>query len=144
MRHRLVHVCDDNSPDRERAERDLRELIATGWYYTRNERPPSLMGGEPLVGIGSHGGRGLFILGTVDRSADWQGLDPAGRYKWRIKVEWDPVIYAADPDTVLDGITTIHGRRPNPRSWSSIGTPEYDAIVERLRVGSAQVVSEAK
>src|SRR3954451_5352302 len=110
-RHRLVHVCDDNNRNRESAAKDLWGLIEEGWYYTRNEKPPSLMGGESVVGIGSHGGRGLFILG-ICTSPRWHALE-GGRYKWRIPIEWEPVIYEADPSTVLDGIRTVHGRRPS-------------------------------
>ena len=138
MRHRLVHVCDDKSPDRAAAEEDLRGLIRTGWYYTRNERPPSLMGGEPIVGIGSHGGRGLFILGTCV-SHRWEKLENAGRHKWRIPVEWEAAIYEANPEEVLDGVETVHGRRPSSRSWSSIGTHAYNIVVERIRSGRSRV-----
>jgi hypothetical protein len=134
MRHRLVHVCDDNHRAPQSAEKYLRELIEDGWYYTRNKKPPSLMSGEPLVGIGSHGGRGLFILGTCS-SPKWHPLDSDGRYKWRIPVNWELAIYEADPAIVLDGVRSVHGRRPSTRSWSSIGTTEYETVVERIRSG---------
>src|SRR5215208_3815303 len=95
-------------------------LVQHKRYYTRNDTPPKIMRRTPMVGIGSHGGRGLFLLGHC-AGLRWEPLAEEHRpYTHRIPVIWDGAIYGADYDEVLAGVSKY-----NERSWTSAERPDF-------------------
>lgn len=105
-------------------------MVEAERYYTRNETPPKIMRRTPVVGIGSHGGRGLFLLGTC-AGLDWEDLgDSALPYRHRIEVIWDGAIYAAAYGDFFEGVTKY-----NQRSWTSATRADYRLVVNRILSG---------
>ena len=103
-------------------------LVEAERYHTRHEPPPKIMRRTPMVGIGSHEGRGLFTLGVCAGFA-WEDLGEDWLpYRHRIEVIWDGAIYAADYSSVLDGVTKY-----NERSWISATRGDYRRVVDRWR-----------
>ena len=60
----FCRVCDERHDSYENALRYLTELVTDERYYTRHETPPKIMRRTPMIGVGAHGGRGLFVMGT--------------------------------------------------------------------------------
>ncbi len=122
----FARVCDERNQTRESALESRRGLVRDGWHYTRNESPPKIMRRTPMVGIGSHGGQGLFLLGTC-AGLRWEPFDDGyWPYAYRIEVVWDGAIYAAAYDDVLDGVSKY-----NERSWTSAERTDYQRVTSR-------------
>jgi hypothetical protein len=127
----LVRVNDERHKTRADALNDLAGLVREDHYYTRRETPPQIMKGTPIIGIGSYGGRGLFVLGQC-AGLDWESLpeDDWWPYLHRIDVTWDGSIYEVDYDIALDGITKY-----NERSWTAATREDYLLLNDRIRGG---------
>jgi len=126
----FCRLCDERHDTYEKALDDLAALIEAERYYTRNETPPKIMRRTPMVGIGSHGGRGLFLLGACAGLA-WEDLDEGWLpYRHRIEVIWDGAIYAADYEAVFAGV-----EKYNKRSWTSAKRADYRLVVDRILAG---------
>lgn len=126
----FARVCDERHDTRQKALEALTGLVQDDRYYTRNESPPKIMRRTPMVGIGSHGGRGLFLLGTC-AGLQWEGLDDRYLpYRHRIEVIWDGAIYAAPYDEVFAHVTKY-----NERSWTSALRPDFSNVVSRVLAG---------
>jgi hypothetical protein len=133
----FARVCDERHSTRELALEDLRGLVADEYYYTRNERPPKIMRRTPMIGIGSHGGRGLFLRGHC-AGLDWEPLgDDDLPYRHRIDVLWEGAIYALDYEVAMADVEKF-----NRRSWTSATQRDF-ALVE-ARVLSGAVVARVK
>jgi hypothetical protein len=127
----FCRVCDERHDTYARALDDLTDLVRAERYYTRNETAPKIMRRTPMVGIGSHGGRGLFLLGACAGLA-WENLDDGALpYRHRTEVIWDGAIYAADYYAVFDEVTKY-----NERSWTSATRADYRLVVDRILAGS--------
>lgn len=99
-------------------------------YYTRHESPPKIMRRTPMVGIGSHGGRDLFVMGAC-AGLDWEPLGEENLpYRHRIEGIWDGAIYGADYDAVFAGVMKY-----NQRSWTSATRVDYRLVVDRILDG---------
>lgn len=110
----FARICDERHQTYELALGYIAGLVEAERYYTRHEPPPKIMRRTPMVGIGSHEGRGLFTLGVCAGFA-WEDLGEDWLpYRHRIEVIWDGAIYAADYSSVLYGVTKY-----NERSWTS-------------------------
>src|SRR3954451_24691150 len=82
----FCRVCDERHDTYEKALQDLRDMVRDERYYTRNDTPPKIMRRTPMVGIGAHGGRGLFVMGACARLR-WERLGKENLpYKHRIEV----------------------------------------------------------
>ena len=105
-------------------------MVGEERYYTRNETPPKIMRRTPMVGVGSHGGRGLFLLGAC-AGLDWEELgEDALPYRYRIEVIWDGAIYGAAYEQVFAGVTKY-----NQRSWTSASRADYRLVVDNILAG---------
>jgi hypothetical protein len=123
-------VCDERHDTYEKALEDVTGLVREERYYTQHHAPPKIMRRTPMVGIGSHGGRGLFVMG-VCAGLDWERLDENDLpYRYRIEVIWDGAIYGADYDEVLADVTKY-----NQRSWTSANREDYGLVVDRILNG---------
>lgn len=126
----FARVCDERHDTYDRALKDLADLVEAERYYTRSETPPKIMRRTPMVGIGSHGGRGLFLLGMC-AGWDWEDLgDDALPYRHRIEIIWDGAIYAASYQEVFAGVTKY-----NQRSWTSAARVDFRSVVNRILDG---------
>jgi hypothetical protein len=126
----FARICDERHPSYELALAYITGLVAAERYYTRHESPPKIMRRPPVVGIGSHGGRGLFTLGVCANFA-WEELgEDALPYRHRIEVIWDGAIYRADYDPVFEHVTKY-----NKRSWTSATREDYRRVVDFLLDG---------
>lgn len=126
----FARICDERHSTYEVALEDISSLIKDELYYTRNDTPPRIMRRTPMVGIGSHGGRGLFTLG-VCAGLDWEDLgNKALPYRHCIEVIWDGAIYRADYASVFEGVTKY-----NQRSWTSATREDYRRVVDRILDG---------
>lgn len=123
----FARVNDERHRTREQALEDLVGLVRDEHYYTRRATPPKIMRRTPMIGIGCHGGRGLFVLGHCAGFA-WERLsDDYLPYEHRIDVMWDGAVYAADYDAVLDGVEKF-----NERSWTSATRRDYALVHARI------------
>ena len=126
----FARICDERHQTYELALDYIAGLVDAERYYTRHEPPPKIMRRTPMVGIGSHEGRGLFTLGVCAGFA-WEDLGEDWLpYRHRIEVIWDGAIYAADYSSVLDGVTKY-----NERSWTSATRGDYRRVVDRILDG---------
>ena len=127
----FCRVCDERHDTYEKAIRDLEDLVGADQYYTRNATSPKIMRRTPMVGVGSHGGRGLFLMGAC-AGLDWEDLGETSLpYRHRIEVIWDGAIYAADYAEVFEGVTKY-----NQRSWTSATLADYRLVVDRILGGT--------
>src|SRR4051812_44813363 len=103
---RLVRVCDernDGESTRKVCER-LQRLITAG--VDKTQKPynraatNSPYRGQPVVAIGSHGHRDIALFGAYTGTAWRRNPEPddAVIYPTVIDVEWDPHLYAVDPE----------------------------------------------
>jgi hypothetical protein len=123
----FARICDERHHSYEFALEDIAELVTAERYYTRRETPPKIMRRTPMVGIGSHGGRGLFTLGVCSGFA-WEDLgEESLPYRHRIEVIWDGAIYGVDYSSVLDDVAKY-----NKRSWTSATRADYCRVVDRI------------
>src|SRR3954462_11297496 len=86
MSYRLVRV---NTPDHSTpalAFDDMVSIIERGFYWKQSQLP-DIPSGTQMIGMGSHGGRGLFIVG-VTASDEWQDEPDGDVYKHRLPVAW--------------------------------------------------------
>jgi hypothetical protein len=125
----FCRVCDERHATRAKALEDLKGGPGER-YFTRSESPPKIMRRTPMVGIGAHGGRGLFVLGYC-AGLYWDPLGPEDApYRHRVEVIWDGAIYAADYDQVFEGVSKY-----NERSWTSATRDDYRQVVGRILDG---------
>jgi hypothetical protein len=126
----FCRVNDERHDTYEKALADLVGLVQDERYFTRNETPPKIMRRTPMVGVGAHGGRGLFVMGAC-AGRHWEPLGSEDLpYRHRIEVIWDGVIYRADYEQVFAGVTKY-----NQRSWTSATRDDYRRVVDRILAG---------
>ena len=126
----FCRVCDERHDPPDKALEYLTGLVRDERYYTRKDPAPRIMRRTPMVGIGAHGGRGLFVMGTC-AGLRWEPLGPEDEpYLHRIEVIWDGAIYRADYVRVLDGVMKF-----NKRSWTSATRDDYRRVVDRILEG---------
>lgn len=133
----FARICDERHKTRALALADMIELVKADQYYTRKETPPKIMRRTPMIGIGSHGGRGLYILGHC-AATEWEKLDSESLpYRHRIEVLWEGVIYSANELDVLDGVAKY-----NKRSWTSATRQDFAKVHQRILSG--EIVTQVK
>lgn len=103
MSYRLVRLNTKDHPTRALAFADMVAIIERG-YYWKMSQPPRIPVGTQIVGMGSHGGQGLFIVG-VATSDEWETEPDGDVFKHRLPVAWARVVYE-NPDQ-LDEIKSI-------------------------------------
>jgi hypothetical protein len=134
----FARVCDEQHQTRSQALHAIIRLVEDERYYTRNERPPKIMRRTPMIGIGSHGGRGLFVVGHC-AGLNWERLDERYRpYLHRIAVLWSGAIYEANYDEVFDGVSKY-----NERSWTSATQRDFALVHSRVLAGEVVVQVKA-
>ena len=79
MSYRLVRVNTPDHNTRERAFADMVSIVERGFYWKQSQ-VPDIPSGTQMIGMGSHGGRGLFIVG-VTTSEEWEDEPDGDVYK---------------------------------------------------------------
>lgn len=124
MSYRLVRVNTRDHTSRELAFDDLVSIIERGFYWKQSQLP-DIPSGTQMIGMGSHGGQGLFIVG-VTTSDEWEDEPDAGVYKHRLPVAWARVVY--ENPSMLGEIKSIPSRF-NERFGADLTQEEYREIV---------------
>src|SRR5690349_6404011 len=120
MSYRLVRVNTSEHDTRDKAFRDMVSIIERG-YYWKQSHLPEVPRWTQMIGMGSHGGRGLFIVG-VTTNEEWQSEPGGDVYKHRLPVAWARVIY--ENPAVLDAAKAIPSRF-NDRFGAELNHTEY-------------------
>lgn len=92
-----VNTWRHKSPNK--AKDDMCAIIEQG-YFWKMSQTYYMPVGSLIIGMGSRGGRGLFIVGIVT-GEEWERVQGDVEYHWRIKVQWQPVIYE-HPESAAD------------------------------------------
>jgi len=127
MSYRLVRVNTPDHSTRELAFDDMVSIIERGFYWKQSQLP-DIPSGTQMIGMGSHGGRGLFIVG-VTASDEWQDEPDGDVYKHRLPVAWARVVY--ENPSMLDEIKAIPSRI-NERFGADLTQEEYREILARV------------
>jgi hypothetical protein len=130
MSYRLVRVNTPVHDTRDKAFRDITTIIERG-YYWKQSHPPEIPRWTQMIGMGSHGGRGLFIVG-VTRNEEWQAEPDGDVFKYRLPVAWARIIYENPP--VLDAVKTLASRF-NERFGAELRLEEYRRIMQLVLDG---------
>ena len=124
MSYRLVRVNTRAHRTRDLAFDDMVTIIERGFYWKQSHLPQIPLGTQ-LVGMGSHGGLGLFIVG-ITMSDEWEDEPDGGIYKHRLPVAWARVVY--ENPSMLDEIKSIPSRF-NERFGADLTQEEYREIM---------------
>ena len=137
---RLVRIFDEDTATYENALDGFTWLFQNHTVLRRTPSPhgttkPSCpANGLPIVGVGSNAGRGLVMTGRC-RSTEWRPFDdPSGRYKAKIDIDWDNVIYRVPPSAwaTNPGRSNAGLTKAEYDAWKQAGTPLTDALQNPL------------
>lgn len=107
------HVVRVNTPAHKswaQAMDDMATIIERKFFWKKSATFYAPVG-SLIIAVGSHGGRGLFLVGMV--TGQWEKEPDAGEYHERLPMLWQPVIYEHDDDaveTVKDMLTRFNYR----------------------------------
>lgn len=132
MSYRVVRVNTRDHATRELAFDDMVATIERGFYWKQSQLP-DIPSGTQMIGMGSHGGQGLFILG-VTTSDEWEDKPDGDVYKHRLPVAWARVVY--ENPSVLAEIKSIPSRF-NERFGADLTQEEYRKIITLVLDGDA-------
>lgn len=132
MSYRLVRINTRDHTTPELAFDDMVSIIERGFYWKQSHMP-DVPSGTQMIGMGSHGGQGLFIVG-VTTSDEWEDEPGAGVYKHRLPVAWARVVYECP--SMLGEIKSIP-RRFNERFGADLTQEEYREIITLVLDGDA-------
>lgn len=130
MSYRLVRVNTSEHDTRDKAFRDMVTIIERG-YYRKQSQLPDVPRWTQMIGMGSHGGRGLFIVG-VTINDEWEAEPDGDIYKYRLPVAWARVIY--ENARVLDAVKALSSRF-NERFGAELSHTEYRQIMQLVLDG---------
>jgi hypothetical protein len=124
MSYRLVRVNTRDHATRDSAFDDMVSIIERGFYW-KQSKLLDIPSGTQMIGMGSHGGQGLFIIG-VTTSADWEEEPDGDVYKHRLPVAWARVVY--ENPRMLAKMKSIPSRF-NERFGAELTQEEYREIL---------------
>jgi len=90
--YRIVRVNTPRMPHYYQALEDMGVIIEAGYYWKKSDEP-YIPYGTPMIAMGGHGGRGLYLIGITSTDNKWEREDDAGSYRHRLPVIWQPVVY---------------------------------------------------
>jgi hypothetical protein len=134
MNYRLVRVNTPSHRTRADALHDMAVIIEKGGYWTQRDNPPVIPQGTQIIGMGGHGGRGLFIVG-VTRKEKWKVVNDGGNYGFKLPVTWASVVYGHNPQTVNSYVKQVV-KNFNPRSVSTLSLEEYVNLLGYVLAGT--------
>jgi hypothetical protein len=124
MSYRLVRVNTRDHNTRKPAFNDMVTIIERGFYW-KQSKLPDIPSGTQMIGMGSHGGQGLFIVG-VTTTDEWEDEPDGDVYKHRLPVAWGRVVY--ESPSMLGRIKSIP-HRFNERFGADLTQEEYREIL---------------
>jgi hypothetical protein len=110
--------------------KDMAVIIGEGYYWKKSNRPQIDIG-TLMIAMGSHGGRGLYLVGIV--TGEWEREDDAGSYHHRIPVQWQPLIYMHDVNSVDAVANMISGF--NYRFGAECSQTEFRKVLDFVLTG---------
>ncbi len=128
--YRIVRVNTRDHSTRSLALDDMAANIRHEGYWTQNDDPPPIPVGTAVVGMGSYGGRGLYLHGIVRGEWEATGETP---FRNKLHVTWARVVYEADAPEEIGALISAF----NSRSWSRCTQSEFRAVLNRVLSGSA-------
>ncbi|MDA0160339.1 hypothetical protein OM076_08690 [Solirubrobacter ginsenosidimutans] len=117
---------------RDKAFRDMVTTIERGFYWKQSQLP-DVPRWTQMIGMGSHGGRGLFIVG-VTTNDEWEAEPDGDVFKHRLPVAWARVIY--ENPSALQAVKAVPSRF-NERFGAELSHKEYRQIVQLVLDGEA-------
>jgi hypothetical protein len=132
MSYRLVRVNMPEHDTRDKAFHDMVTIIERG-FYRKQSQLPDVPRWTQMIGMGSHGGRGLFIVGVTTKE-EWQAESDGDVFKHRLPVAWARVIY--DNPSVLEAVKALSSRF-NTRFGAELSHTEYRQIMQLVLDGEA-------
>jgi len=136
--YRLVRLNTRDHSTRALALEDMTVIVEAGGYWTQNEDPPHIPPGTAIVGMGSYGGRGLYLHGIVADVWEATGELP---YRFKLPMTWAHVIYELDGDPEEVGALIAAF---NSRSWSRCTQGEFRAVMDRVLAGRPLSLADAQ
>ena len=133
MSYRLVRVNTRDHITRELAFDDMVSIIERGFYWKQSHLP-AIPSGTQMIGMGSHGGQGLFIVG-VTTTDEWEDEPDGDVYKHRLPVAWARVVY--ENPSMLGKIKSIPSRF-NERFGADLTQEEYREIIALVLVSDGR------
>jgi hypothetical protein len=128
----IVRVNTDEHQTIEQAMQDMAYIIEKRAYWKKSVRP-TMPVGSPIIAIGGHGGRGLFLHGVVRK--DWKAVSDGGVYANKLGVQWDNTVYMHPQEAVSAAL--VLANRGALRAHSQITKDEYRALLGFVLSGQA-------
>lgn len=136
MSYFIVRVNTDDHQTIEQAMRDMAVIIEKNGYWKKSVRPDMPIG-SPVIAIGGHGGRGLFLHGIVRKP--WKAVKGGAEgnvvYQNKLGMQWDNTVYMHPPEAVSAALTLAN--RGNLRAHTRITKDEYRAVLGFVLSGEA-------
>lgn len=134
--YRVVRVNTRDHSTRPRALEDMATIVRYEGYWTQNEDAPRIPVGTAVVGMGSYGGRGLYLHGVVRGGWEATGERP---FRNKLAVTWAHVAYESDAPEEIGAIISAF----NSRSWSRCTQSEFRAVLDRVLSGREVPLTES-
>lgn len=132
----IVRVNTDDHQTIEQAMADMAAIIEQRGYWKKSVRP-TMPVGSPIIAIGGHGGRGLFLHGIVRK--EWKsvkgGAEGNVAYANKLGVQWDNTVYMHPEEAVSAAL--VLANRVALRAHSQITKDEYRAVLAFVLSGQA-------
>jgi len=113
-------------PHYEQALADMAVIIEADSFWKKSDRP-YVGKGTLMLAMGSHGGRGLYLVGISTTDNKWEDSGDTGSYRNRLPVIWQPVVYrhpAESVDAIANMITGFNYRfgkyNPNQHEFRKV------------------------
>jgi hypothetical protein len=132
MSYFIVRVNTDDHPTIDQAMQDMAYIIEKRSYWKKSVQPVMPVG-APIIAMGGHGGRGLFLHGIV--KGEWKQAKGGGAYQNRLPVSWDNTVYMHPQSAVAAAL--VLANRGNLRAHTQISKDEYRAVLHFVLGGQA-------
>jgi len=136
----IVRVNTADHPTRALAMKDMGDIIEQRGYWKMSVRPDMPIG-SPIIAVGGHGGRGLFLHGIVRK--DWKdvkgGAEGNPVYQHKLGVQWDHTVYTHPENAVEQALKLagVGGAKPILRSHTRVNQQQYRTMLSMILLGEA-------
>lgn len=140
MSYFVVRVNTEDHSTRLLAMADMAAIIERRGYWKKSVRPDMPIG-SPIIAVGGHGGRGLFLHGIVRK--DWKpvkgGAEGNPVYQNKLGVEWDRTVYAHAAGVVDRALKVagVQGDPPILRAHTTVNQQQYRDMLHVVLMGDA-------
>jgi hypothetical protein len=109
------------------AMKDMAAIIDRRGYWKKSVQPDMPIG-SPVIAVGGHGGRGLFLHGIV-KGKKWKrvggGAEGNPTYQFKLGMQWDHTVYMHDPSAVEQALGLAGVQNSNLRSFTTMSLQQY-------------------